>query len=477
MNEVASSFASIWLTYLVRSLAAYALFWVLCRGIRDRRLRFQLCVVFLAAMVMGWLGSFVHSGPPPNAISGSVESPTDSGFSWPLTVHLALSPRLAILFSRAWWAYVAFLTLLLLQFCARFWRLRILVRAAEPPSETLQARFESLRSWLLASQCELLLVPGLPSPAAAGWWHPKVLLPYDLLSRLESQQLRYVLGHELIHVRRRDYLWDRMATLGCYLLFFNPAAWLVRRRLRRERELICDEGVVQDSGIHRLEYAACLTTVARWRWRPEAEAGNSIEFLSSTSVLAARVRALTSPPGANYSLRKKALLGFSASAALGSVAWIAPNFAVTGAWPAPRNSAIVLNRPVTLQSQKEPLSNAERKTTQQRHKTPVPEIVAPDHYSRLTPVQQVRSTPSTPLTPSALSACIPSILPTSNEEQSHEGSTGPPKRWGFARRVGTWTVHKVKLGVAKLGVIRQKPRNNSAEGAPELTLDNSTNPL
>ncbi len=30
-------------------------------------------------------------------------------------------------------------------------------------------------------------------------------------------------------------------SLGCYLVFFHPAAWLVRRHLRRDRELVCDE--------------------------------------------------------------------------------------------------------------------------------------------------------------------------------------------------------------------------------------------
>lgn len=473
MNDVASSFASIWLTYLVRSLAAYAIFWLLCRVIRDPGLRFQLCVVFLATLVMGWLGSFVHPGPPANPNPGSVESPTVPGLSWPLTLHLALSPHLAIPLSRAEWMYLASLTLLLLHFCVRFWRQRILLSASVVPSKALQARFESLRSCAGVSPCKLLLVPGLRSPAAAGWWRPTVLLPHDLLYRLETQQLDYVLRHELIHIRRRDYLWDGMATLGCYLLFFHPAAWLVRRRLRWERELICDEGVVQDSSIHRLRYAACLTTVARWRWRLDAEPRNPIEFLSSTSLLAARVHALASPPAADYSPRKKTLLVFSACAALAATAWIAPDVAVTGTWSGVRQSKLQESptRTAPVLNQQGPLLKSEQRVRQRRHhKIAVPEMVAPDQYSRLTPVQQVHSTPSTP-------SEGPSILSASNEEQSHERLARPPKRWGFARRVGTWTVHSMKLGVAKLGAIRQRRQDNSAGSSPEMTLGNSIYPL
>src|SRR4029077_2531336 len=141
------------------------------------------------------------------------------------------------------------LALLVLQFCGSFWKLRMMLYASQPPSEALSELFESLRSDTRASRCELWLVPDLRSPAATGWWRPKVLLPHDFLPRLETQQLIDVLRHELMHVLRWDYLWDRLATLGCYLLFFHPAAWLVRRRLRWERELVCDEGVVEGPDI------------------------------------------------------------------------------------------------------------------------------------------------------------------------------------------------------------------------------------
>ena len=236
--------------------------------------------------------------------------------------------------------------------------------------------------------------------------------------------------------------------------------------------MICDEGAVQESTIDRLKYAACLTAVAGWRWRLEGQPGNPIEFLSSTSLLAARVYALASPPAADYSPRKKTLLVFSACAALAATAWIAPDVAVTGTWSGVRQSKLQESptRTAPVLNQQGPLLKSEQRVRHRRHKIAIPEMVAPDQYSRLTPVQQVHSTPSTP-------SDGPSILSASNEEQSHERSARPPKRWGFARRVGTWTVHSMKLGVAKLGAIRQRRQDNSAGSSPELTLGNSINPL
>src|SRR4029077_14584403 len=201
------------------------------------------------------------------------------------------------------------LALLLLRFGASFWKLRTVLCASQPPSEALSALFESVRSGTPASRCELWLVPDLRSPAATGWWRPKVLLPQNVVPRLETQHLVDVLRHELMHVRRRDYLWDRLATLGCYVLFFHPAVWLVRRRLRWDRELVCDEGVVEGSDARRLEYATCLTTLASRGWLPDEKHVGPIDFLSLPSLLGSRVPAPVSPRRVQHSARKKAALG------------------------------------------------------------------------------------------------------------------------------------------------------------------------
>ena len=450
MNEVASPFASICLTHLVRWLAAYAILRLLCRLTRDSNLRFQLCAVFMGMMVMGWLGLLVHAGTPPSVVSQSASSPT-AGFLWPWTLHLTIPARIATVLSRAGSVYITLFAFLLFRFSMRFRRLRSLVRASLPPPKTLQEWFESVRSCTVALPCELRLVSDLRSPATAGWRCPKVFLPYGLLSRLDTEQLRCVLRHELMHVRRRDYLLDNLATLSCYLLFFHPAAWLARRSMRWERELICDGGAIQDSGIHRLDYAACLTTVAGWRLAAEQE--KSIHFLSPTSLLAARVHALTSPrPGAYYAHPKKAVVGFAAGAILAAAAWITPDLAVSCARPAAIDSAIQESSiPIASAfDQKEPRLKTEPRNIQRRRKMAVVDIIAPDQYARLIPVRSIASTVASPSRSASATLAMP------QEKQSHEGSARPPVRRGFMGKVGAWTVHRVKLGIVKLGAIRRQ---------------------
>jgi len=474
MNEAAfPSFASIGLTYLLRSVLAYALFWLICRFLRDAQLRFQLCGIFLGGLVMAWLGLLVWPGL--SAFSGSdlAAHPAVSGFPWLWTLHLTLSPRLATVLSRARWVYVAILSLLLLQFCVRFRRLQILLRASPAPPEALAALFESVRSDTRVSRCELRLVTDLRSPAATGWWRPQVLLPHDFVPRLETQQLVDILRHELIHVRRRDYLWDMLATLGCFLVFFHPAVWLVRRRLRRERELVCDEAVVEGSGLRRLEYATCLTTLATWQWVPEPDHAGPIDFLSSSSLLAARVQALVSPQRAQYSVCKKAFFGVLAATALGVGQWLVPEVAVTSTWPgsvppaaAKTPESIAPSQPILKTEQALPKAGPlarDRPRPPKRH-PPANGAVAADPHSRLTPVTRMGS--SSP------------VFPGSYKTENQGSSMRHRSRWGLMQKVGNWTIHTVRFGVTRIGLMGDSKHSGRPSGDGLVPgLENSADPL
>jgi beta-lactamase regulating signal transducer with metallopeptidase domain len=475
MNEAAfSQFAGLALTYLLRSLLAYALFGLICRFLQDAQLRFQLCGIFLGGLVTAWLGLLVWPGLPALSGSARVSHPVLSAFPWLWTVHLALTPRLATVLSPARWVYVVILTLLLLRFCLRFRSLQILLRASPAPPEALAVLFESVRSDTRVARCELRLVTDLRSPAATGWWRPRVLLPHDFVPRLETQQLVDILRHELMHVRRRDYLWDMLATVGCCLVFFHPAGWLVRRRLRRERELVCDEGVVEGSGVHRLEYATCLTTLATWRWLAEPGHAGPIDFLSSPSLLAARVYALVSPQKAPYSVCKKALFGVLAMTALGVGQSIVPEVAVTstGRESVPRAAARIqesfaLSQPTQKTEQALPgagLPEAERPRMPKRHHPLASGATTSDPSSRLTPVTRMGS--SSP------------VFPSSYETESQGSSMRHRLRWGLMQKVGTWTIHTVRFGVTRIGLMGgSKPQSRPSGEGLAPGLQNSTDPL
>ena len=72
---------------------------------------------------------------------------------------------------------------------------------------------------------------------------PRSSLPRGLAASLTADQLRWVLFHELAHVRRRDLIVVTMQRFAAVLHFFNPVLWIANRiihqlagiRLRRFR--------------------------------------------------------------------------------------------------------------------------------------------------------------------------------------------------------------------------------------------------
>jgi len=65
-----------------------------------------------------------------------------------------------------------------------------------------------------------------------------------VMAKLGREQQRYVLLHELAHLRRWDPWINWLLSLLCLVHWFNPLVWYAFRRLRRDRELACDELVL-----------------------------------------------------------------------------------------------------------------------------------------------------------------------------------------------------------------------------------------
>ncbi|MFW6088718.1 MAG: M56 family metallopeptidase [Gemmatimonadota bacterium] len=78
------------------------------------------------------------------------------------------------------------------------------------------------------------------APGVAGGRLPVILLPPGMSRTLEPDQLECVLAHELTHIRRHHFAINLVQrTLEC-LLVWNPFASWISRRLREEREALCD---------------------------------------------------------------------------------------------------------------------------------------------------------------------------------------------------------------------------------------------
>lgn len=98
-------------------------------------------------------------------------------------------------------------------------------------------------------------------PSVLGFVRPRVLLTPALLETLSAQELQQVVLHEMEHLRRGDDWTNLLQKIGLVLFPLNPVLLWVERKLCAERELACDDRVMQ-AGCGRKAYALCLARLA-----------------------------------------------------------------------------------------------------------------------------------------------------------------------------------------------------------------------
>jgi bla regulator protein BlaR1 len=124
-------------------------------------------------------------------------------------------------------------------------RCRSMVRASRPLAEPRAiALVAALRAELgLRRPPVVRCSPRVGSPLILGWPRPLVLLPQDLAAWTDAE-LAMALGHELLHLRRRDLWWGWVPLLAERIFFFHPLAGLAAREYALAREAACDAEVV-----------------------------------------------------------------------------------------------------------------------------------------------------------------------------------------------------------------------------------------
>jgi len=118
----------------------------------------------------------------------------------------------------------------------------------------------------------LLLVSGrVEIPVTFGWRSPVVLLPAGFPG-LPLQTQRGILCHELLHVRRRDWLAALFEEGMRALLWFHPGVWMLLARIALSREQVVDHEAVRLTGSRRA-YLEALRIVAAGSWQAAAVPG------------------------------------------------------------------------------------------------------------------------------------------------------------------------------------------------------------
>lgn len=138
----------------------------------------------------------------------------------------------------------------------------------------------------------LRLVQAPMSPALFGLFRPVILLPESLTQRLSAAQLRPVLLHELVHLRRSDVWVNCAQALLQVVYWWHPLVWMANHRIRRAREEAVDESVMLALRGDAESYAPTLLEVARLALPKPLPSLGLVGILESQGALRQRIERL-----------------------------------------------------------------------------------------------------------------------------------------------------------------------------------------
>ncbi|HEX6879151.1 MAG TPA: M56 family metallopeptidase, partial [Terriglobales bacterium] len=226
-------------------VAAFA--WVLLRfvGRQNSSTRFAVWLFALAAIIAI---PFIPRGSAGNTVAHVAHAEITVASSWGIAIFAI------------WLTIALFGAVHLLYGIRRLSHIRkncvpVIVSEQSEPIQRVLNEFCAERNATVCTSSEVAV------PTAFGFIRPLIVIPGWALRDLSPQELRSVLLHERAHLQRRDAWTNLVQKIARTVFFFHPAVWWVEKRLSIEREMACDDAVLEQTADPH-EYARCLVSLA-----------------------------------------------------------------------------------------------------------------------------------------------------------------------------------------------------------------------
>ena len=284
LNSAAGALMVVLLNSLIFAAAIGGAAWAFsnfARGVNAATRHVILWTVLLAVLAIPAADTFMTpsepaAAPPVHAIkieeaptipatssvpwAGNVPAPPDeSRIRLPFELRAGYIPLVLL----AMWAMVCLVQLV--RVVCSYIYLNRLKRESVPASRELRLSFDE---WKLACGVDrdvrLLISDQVSSPLAAGFSKPAVIMPRALMENLSPADLDHILLHELAHLARFDDWTNLTARVMAAVFGVHPVAAWILKRIDREREIACDDWVVDMTGAAR-PYAASLARLVEFR--------------------------------------------------------------------------------------------------------------------------------------------------------------------------------------------------------------------
>ena len=310
---------SLWQIALIGALATFGA-WLL-RNSAVRYLHWlwvsALCLAFVVPLVtsLRTLGDTV-SVPTSNSYSilrtepfspnGTAETVSETGFSLPSTFQL--NRTLGFVLLALYFGFLLYRIFKLVQAWQTTRKIRRLAVELDP-DERIAEIIRRCEQQIGTQQgmVRVFRSETLPVPVTIGLAEPVIILPEQLLREGNMELLTSAIGHEFVHVARRDYLLNFIYELLFVPISFHPAAALLRRRVRQTRELCCDE-LVAERILNAEVYARSLVRLASSAPPLRRLSVTTTVGIADADILEARIMSLISKSNLNTRGKKHLLV-------------------------------------------------------------------------------------------------------------------------------------------------------------------------
>lgn len=164
----------------------------------------------------------------------------------------------------------------------------------------------------------LLVSNGVSSPTLYGILWPKILLPAKYFAQFRSEELRYILLHELVHYIRKDIITNWLFTILLILNWFNPILWYASRKMREDQELSCDDRVISNLEADEVkQYGYTIVKLVEANMASSFRPVVATSFTSDKSLIKRRINMIALFKRGSY---KWTVLGFAIIAIFACVA-------------------------------------------------------------------------------------------------------------------------------------------------------------
>lgn len=252
-----------------------------------------LCPLLTGWRLLGGAGEAVAATDAMAWVGGATVDAAPAAVAWRGLLGAALPWLVAL-----WAVGVLLLTL-------RAWlhwhQIKRLLREASP-LPAWEARLRELSRRLgLRRRVRLLCSQRVATPTLIGWLRPVILLPAAVALGFPVAQVELILAHELGHVRRWDHRVNLFQLVLETVLFYHPVVHWISRDVRNEREICCDELVLDVTGGSRRVYVEALADLEGLR-----DGHHGLVLAASGGVLVERVRRIAGMPMGGSAARPQA---------------------------------------------------------------------------------------------------------------------------------------------------------------------------